>query len=154
MAIAQLTVSSLLGFNAGLGQSLNLRGRKTVNQGSIMTRMLRLARNRWSRHFEKRKEGRRRRRRSGDQSGQGRQTGTNRLSVNSACVQSLSWRCKIRVTYNQQDARFTSVTITDWNQRCSPCCRLVLYSRHLAHSRTSGSDALLLSPKSADLPDP
>jgi hypothetical protein len=45
MVVLQLTVSSLLGLNAGLGQSLDLRGRKTVDQGGIMARMLRLARN-------------------------------------------------------------------------------------------------------------
>lgn len=46
MIVPLLTVSSLLGFNASLGQSLDLRGRKTVNQRSIMARVLRLARNR------------------------------------------------------------------------------------------------------------
>jgi hypothetical protein len=73
MVSAQLTVSSLLGFNASLGQSLNLRGRKTMNQGSIMARMLRLARNWWSRHFEKeKKEKGKEERRSGDRFGQRR----------------------------------------------------------------------------------
>lgn len=56
MIIPLLTVSSLLGFNASLGQSLDLRGRKTVNQRSIMARVLRLAGDRWSRHIEKREE--------------------------------------------------------------------------------------------------
>jgi hypothetical protein len=67
MVVPQLTVSSLLGFNASLGQGLNLRGRKTMNQRSIMARMLRLARDRWSRHFGKEGRGKEgEERRSGD----------------------------------------------------------------------------------------
>lgn len=58
---SKLTISSLLGFNTSLGQGLNLRGRKTMDQRSIMARMLRLARNRWSRHLEKGKGERERR---------------------------------------------------------------------------------------------
>jgi hypothetical protein len=70
-----------------------------MNQGSIMARMLRLARNRWSRHFEKRKEGRKEKRGGVEiDPVKASRTGTNRLSVNSACVQSLSWQCEIRDT--------------------------------------------------------
>jgi hypothetical protein len=89
MIIPQLTVSSFLGFNASLGQGLDLRGRKTVYQRGVMARVLRLARNRWSGHFEKRKKKGKEKKRGGVDFNAFKAKGTsaNRSSVNSACVQ-------------------------------------------------------------------